>query len=234
MNAFKKLQQMVSVQGNGKIISREFPVSSFLQLHLSIRHEIELHHSGEEKVVIDMDENLQDYVDVSNSGRTLYVSTDTGMIKKAMFTTCKVKVYYRQLQVLNISNEGADFDCQQLLDIPNDLEVNIQSVGNTRLRLNAAGIRLISKCVGDVTLEGKCHRLDIKTNSVGNLNTKALAAAEVLIKNKSVGEVHVFASESISIQHNGVGNVFYYGDAVLKDVKQNGAGLVQHKESGDR
>lgn len=231
MNAFKKLQQMVSIQGNGKIISKEFPVSSFLQLHLSIRQEIEIYHSNEEKVVIEMDENLQEYVDVSNSGRTLYVSTDSGLFKKAMFTVCKVKVYYRQLHVLNITTEGANFDCKQMLDLPNDIELTIQSVGNTSLRLNAPGIKLSSKCVGDVTLEGKCHSLDIKSSSVGNLNAKELIADDVVIKNKAVGDVTIFAKDSISISHHGVGTIFYYGSAVLKDVKQYGAGLIQHKES---
>jgi hypothetical protein len=226
----KKLRQMVSVQGNGTIISKEFTVSSFLQLHLSVNHEVEIHHSNEEKVVIELDENLLDFIDVSNSGRTLYVTTDTGLIKKALFTTCKVKIYYRQLNVLNITTEGANFDCKQLLDFPNDIELNIQSVGNTSLRINAPGIKLSSKCVGDVTLEGKCHSLDIKNNSVGNLTTKALMADDVVIKNKGVGELNVFANTSITIANNGVGNIFYYGPAILKDLKHNWSGLVQHKD----
>jgi hypothetical protein len=226
----KKLRHLVNVQGNGTIISKEFAVSSFVQLHLSIRHDIELYHSNEEKVVIEMDENLQEFVDVSNSGSTLYVSTDTGILKKALFTTCKVKVYYRQLHVIHITTEGANFDCKQLLDLPNDLEVNIQSVGNTTLRLNAPGIKLISKCVGDVTVEGKCNLFEVKNNSVGNLNTKDLIAGEVIIKNKGVGEVLVYAADAITINHGGVGNLFYYGSATLKELKHNGGGLVQHKE----
>lgn len=221
---------MVSIQGNGNIIAKEITVSSFLQLHLSISHEIEIHHSNEEKVIIEMDENLQDYIDVSNSGRTLYISTDTGIFKKAIFTTCKVKVYFRQLNVINIANENADFDCKELLNFPNDIEINIQSVGNTKLRINAPGIKFISKCVGDVILEGKCHFIDIKHSGVGNLNTKELIADEVIIKSKGVGEINLFANNSITISHSGVGNIFYYGPAILKDLKHNWTGLIQHKE----
>src|SRR4030095_1457382 len=228
---FKNVRQMISVQGNGNIVTKEIMVSSFLRLHLCINKEIEIHHSNEEKVVIEVDENLQDYIDVSNSGRTLYVTTDTGIFKKAVFTTCKVKVYYRQLNVINITSETADFDCKEVLNFPNDIEINIQSVGNTKLRVNAPGIKFISKCVGDVVLEGKCNFIDIKCDNVGNLNTKELIADEVVIKNKGVGEINLFANDSITISHSGVGNIFYYGPAILKDVKRNWSGTIQHKDS---
>ncbi|MES2284065.1 MAG: DUF2807 domain-containing protein [Bacteroidota bacterium] len=221
---------MVSIQGNGNIITKEIIVSSFLQLHLSISHEIEIHHSNEEKVVIEMDENLQDYIDVSNSGRTLYVTTDTGIFKKSLFTKCKVKVYYRQLNVINIANENADFDCKELLNFPNDIEINIQSVGNTKLRINAPGIKFINKCIGNVIFEGKCHFIDIKHDGIGTLNTKELIADEVVMKHRGVGEINSFANDSITISHSGVGNIFYYGSAILKDIKQHGAGIIQHKE----
>ena len=230
MKKFKKLRQMVSIQGNGKIITKEIMVSSFLQLHLCLSHEIEIHHSNEEKVVIEMDENLQDYIDVSNSGRTLYVTTDTGLFKKSLFTRCKVKVYYRQLNVINITNENADFDCRELLDFPNDIAINIQSIGNTKLRINAPGIKLISQCEGDITLEGKCHFIDIKHESEGSLNAKGLIADEVVMKHRGAGEINLFANNSITIRHSGEGNIFYYGAAILKDVIHHGGGIIQHKE----
>lgn len=230
MTSFKKLRQMLSVQGNGVIITKEIPVSSFLQLHLSVNQAVEIHHSNEERVVIEVDENLQDFVDVSNSGRTLYVSTDTGILKKAVFTSCRVKVYFRQLNVLSIANEGTDFDCKEMLEIPNEVEINIQSVGNTNLRINAPAIKLVSKCVGDVSLEGKCGLLDIKSHSVGKLQAREMIAEDVVIRNKSVGDIDLFANKTIDISHSGVGNIFYYGAAVLKDIKKNWSGLVQHKE----
>ena len=231
MKAFKKLRQMISVQGNGNIVSKEVMVSSFLQLHLCVHHEIEIHQSDEEKVVIEADENLQDYIDITNSGRTLYVTTDTGILKKPVFTICKVKVYYRQLHVLHIANEQADFDCKQELHFANDVEIKIQSIGNTHLRIHAPAIKVSSQCEGDVTLEGTCHLLDIKHESEGNLNARELIADEVVMKHRGSGDVQLFANDFITIKHQGEGNIFYFGSAVLKEVTQHGDGIIQHKES---
>ncbi|MBK7036155.1 MAG: DUF2807 domain-containing protein [Bacteroidetes bacterium] len=230
MAKFKNLRQLISVQGNGKIITKEFTVSSFLRLHLSISKEIEIHQSNEEKVVIEVDKNLADHIEITNFGKTLYINTETGIFKKPIYTVCKVKVYYRQLTVLNLANEKSDLDCKQLLDLPNDVEIYIQSIGNTHLRINAPNIKIKTQCVGDVTLEGKCHTLDIKHESEGNLFSKDLIADEVVLKNRGAGDINVFAKDTISIRHMGAGNIFYYGSAVLKDVKHYGDGLVQHKE----
>ena len=68
MAKFKNLRQLISVQGNGKIITKEFTVSSFLRLHLSISKEIEIHQSNEEKVVIEVDKNLADHIEITNFG----------------------------------------------------------------------------------------------------------------------------------------------------------------------
>lgn len=81
MAKFKNLRQLISVQGNGKIITKEFTVSSFLRLHLSISKEIEIHQSNEEKVVIEVDKNLADHIEITNFGKTLYINTETGILK---------------------------------------------------------------------------------------------------------------------------------------------------------
>ena len=231
MKNFKNLRQMMvaDVKGNGTIISKEIPVSSYLQLHLCVNQEIEIYESAEEKVIVEVDENLQDFIDVCNSGRTLYVSTDSKLLKKPVFTKCKVKVFYRQLNVLNISTENADFNCPELLNFQNEIKLNIQSVGNTSLRINAPSIKLSNQCQGNVTLAGTCQFIDIKTHSVGSLDTKELIADELVIKNSGVGDISLFANKLITIKNNGVGNIYYYGEAILKDIKQNGAGITGHK-----
>src|ERR1035441_4102995 len=104
---FKKLRQMIEVKGNGNIVSKEIPVSSFLRLHISGKGLIELIQSQDEKVIVETDENLVDCFDAQNSGSTLYVSVD-GKLRKPVFTKCVVKVYFRQLDALVIRCSGGD------------------------------------------------------------------------------------------------------------------------------
>src|SRR4029078_11966130 len=101
MVSFKRLRQMIEVQGNENIVAREVKVSSFLRLHLALNCTVELYQSDEEKVIVETDENLQAFFYVRNSGRTLYVRAE-GMLRKPVYTECKVKVYLRQLDTLYI------------------------------------------------------------------------------------------------------------------------------------
>jgi hypothetical protein len=226
MTNFKKLRQMIEVNGNGNIVSKEIKVSSFLRLHLSGKGLIEIHQSNEEKVVVETDENLLEYFDFANSGRTLYV-TAGGNIRKPIFTKCVIKVYLRQINVLYIRNDKADVVCPNEIVLSEPLKIIIQSVGRTELNINAPEINLVSQCEGDVIIKGKCNIIKIKNQSEGNFDASGLIAEELTIKNMAEGNVDLFANKSINISHYGEGYVHYAGNGTLKDVKQYGDGEIK-------
>src|SRR5436190_22674490 len=126
MVSFKKLRQMIEVEGNGNIVAKEVKVSSFLRLHLAVNSSVELYQSDEEKVIVETDENLQEFFYVRNSGRTLYVSAE-GMLRKPLYTDCRVKVYIRQLDTLYIRNEKGDVVCPNEITVSTPLTIKIQS-----------------------------------------------------------------------------------------------------------
>jgi hypothetical protein len=220
---------MIEVTGNGNIISIEKQVSSFLRLHLSGRGLIELHQSNEEKVVVETDENLQEYFDVVNSGRTLYVSAE-GKFRRPVFTRCVIKVYLRQIDVLYVRNDNADVVCPEEIILQNPISIKIQSVGNTSLNINAPSVKILSQCEGNVVVKGRCNKMDIKNQSEGDFDAKGMIAEELSIKNMAEGNVELYASKFITIHHYGEGHIHYAGNAVLKDVRQYGDGVIRHVE----
>ncbi|HET6992877.1 MAG TPA: DUF2807 domain-containing protein [Bacteroidia bacterium] len=221
---------MIEVKGNGNIVSREIKVSSFIRLHLSGKGLIELYKSDDEKVIIETDENLQEYFDVTNSGRTLYVSAEA-KFRRPVYTSCKMKVFLRQIDTLYIRNDKADVVCPDEISLPNPIEIKIQSVGNTQLNLAAPSIKILCQCEGNVVLKGKCESIVIKNQSEGNFNSKELIAEELSITNMAQGNVDLFANKTISIKHFGQGYVHYSGNAALKDVKQFGDGEITYVKS---
>ncbi len=227
---FKKLRQMIEVKGNGKIATREISVSTFVRLHLGCNGTIELHQSDEEKVIFEADENLLEHCAATNAGRTLYVSTRE-KIKEPAYTSCVVKVFLRQLNILYVRNDRGNVICPKEISLTEPLEIKIQSVGNTELNFNVPTIKLSSQCQGNVVMKGKCTTIDIKNQSEGNFTSKELIAEELTIKNMAQGNVELFANKTITISHYGQGYIHFYGSAVIKDVKQYGDGLIQHKEN---
>lgn len=220
---------MIDIKGNGNIVSRTIQVSSFVRLHLAANGLIELVQSNDEKVTVECDENLQDCFEVVNSGRTLYLSSEA-KFRRPVFSSCHIKVYMRQVNVLYVRCDGGDVICPEPIVLGDPLEIKIQSVGNTSLNIQAPAIKLLSQCQGNVVVRGACGSMEIKNQSEGNFSAREMIATDLSIKNMSEGNVDVYADKQISISHYGQGDVRYYGHAVLKDVKQYSSGTIRHME----
>ncbi len=218
---------MVQVKGNGNIVSKTYPISSFLRLHIAVRGITELIQSEEEKVEVEMDENLLDHFEVGNAGRTLFVSTD-GKLRRPIYTSCTVRIYFRQLEDLVIRCDAGNVVTTSRMVLQSPLDLKVQSVGNVTLNLSTPQLKAVLQMEGDVTLMGDCGTVDIRTQSEGNLMAKELFCSELKLKNQSQGNIDVFADKKIWISHFGQGYIHYYGDAALMDVKQYGEGEVKH------
>lgn len=91
---------MITVKGNATVASRKYNVSSFIHLHLSVNGQVQLCQSDEEKVEIETNENLFHFIDVVNSGKTLFITSEEGY-RKPQFSQLKVKVYFRKPGMYN-------------------------------------------------------------------------------------------------------------------------------------
>ncbi len=223
---FKKLRQFIAVKGNGNLTSEERLVSSFLRLHISIPCSLELIASEEEKIVVTTDENLQSFVGVVNSGRTLYVSSNK-MLKISEFTSLKIQVYTRQLDTLNIGTNG-NVIMTEAYECVAPLDIKVESAGNTELLLSAPSIKLNIQSHGDFKIKGACTDLTVKTQSHGDFDAKELHAQNVVFNTQSKGNAWLYGSETLKIKHSADGFVHYYGNGILKDVLHHGTGEVKH------
>jgi len=220
---------MINVKGNGNIISQEKAVSSFVRLHIRVGGKIELIQADEEKVVIEADENLQEYLEIVNSGRTLYVTAE-GKWRVPDFSSLTIKVYYRQLYNIYNASEKAALICANTLMATEPVEIKIYTdKSSNKLDINAPSIKLLTACVGDVEIEGACNQFEISAKSEGNLYARKMIAKNVALKNYSEGNLEVYADEALTISNYGEGNIYYWGNGRLKDIKQYGSGEVKHR-----
>ena len=219
---------MVEVKGTGTIVSREKFVSSFTRLHISVKADVELEQSTEEKVVIETDENLMDFFEIVNSGRTLYI-TNENKLRRPAFSQLRIRVYIRQIDTLFIAGHG-NISCNNTLIAESPVSIKVFSHGDTELSLQAPAIDINIASHGNTVLRGSCGEINIKNASHGDLDARELKAKHVSIKNASHGDVTLWSDETISIKHAGNGDVYYYGPGRLKDIRHFGNGEVKHKD----
>lgn len=216
----------MQIQGSGIMAERTQLVSSFTRLHLSVHGHVELVQSNEEKVVIEADNNLLEHVGVTNAGRTLYVTTED-KLRRPAYSQLRITVYLRQIDHLDVASQGT-VRCANALLAADSLTVKIAAHGDTDLTLETPKLQVKAAAHGNVVLRGRATEATLRTASHGDLDASELIAGHLTIRNAAHGNIKLYATDTIAIQHVGHGYVHYAGPARLTDVGAHGQGEVRH------
>ena len=208
-----------TIEGNGKIITRDVPVKAFNELEASGVYELRLTQGDKEEVKIEADENLQDLFTVSNKGSRLVI--DTKKLKdKNLKGKVKMKVYvtFKKLKSIEIGTVGSVNSENQLAF--DNLEFNNSSVGNVNLKLTANKINLSNKSVGNVELIGKAQDAVFKNNGVGSLQASDFVVQTMDIDNSGIGNATVNAQKTLKVKDSFLGKVSNKGAASVRKMNK--------------
>ncbi len=99
-------------------------------------------------------------------------------------------------------------------------EVRLKVVCNTLVIVNSANT------LGFFHLSGKASTTSYFNRYGCSIFADSLYVKNAIVRNESIGEVHVNASENLTVYINGPGNIFYFGDPVVTIAEKNGDGRV--------
>src|SRR5829696_6889637 len=130
-----------TIEGNGNLVTKEVPVTSFESLKASGVYELKLSQGATESVKIEADENLQQYFNVHNNGRQLVIEMKD-IKNKNMKLKNKLKVYvsFKNLKEMDLSMVG-NVQADEALNFA-DLDIKNNSVGKVDLDLSATAFSL--------------------------------------------------------------------------------------------
>ena len=214
-----KAQDSETIEGNGKLVTRDVAVKSFNELEASGVYELKLTQGNTESVKIEADENLQEYFMVSNDGSKLLI--DTKKLKdKNLKSKNKMKVYvtFKSLKSMELSTVGSVQSENQLNF--DDLEFKTKSVGNVNLKLTANKINLENKSVGNVELSGKAENAVVKNKGVGSLEASDFVVQTMDIDNSGVGHAAVNAQKTLKVRDSFLGKVSNKGAATVRKMNK--------------
>jgi hypothetical protein len=212
------------VSGSGTVTTEDRKVSDFTKLKLDgVFKTVITQDGGPASVKVETDQNIQKAVTVANDGETLEITTQssTGFNNPSRMT---VYVNVKDLSSLIDKSVGKVETNGTLKADKFNLEND--AVGKMDLHIDVQKLTAKINSVGATVLSGSAATADIDNNSVGKLEAYDLKTDTLTIKNNSVGKVEVYAEKEISIDHNGVGSLHYRGNAILKNLRDNGVGKV--------
>jgi hypothetical protein len=208
-----------TIEGNGKTITRDIPISSFNALQASGVYELKLFQGNKESVKIEADENLQQYFTVHNDGNKLVIDMEK-LKNKNLKNSGKMKVYvtFKNLKELDLKTVGNVSSEEQLSF--DDLDLNTKNVGNVDLNLTAKKLDLENKSVGNVKLSGKAEEAVVKNTGVGSLQAGNFVVQTMNIENNGVGSAEVNAEKDLKVKDNFLGKVKNKGAANVRKMNK--------------
>jgi hypothetical protein len=214
-----KKESKETIEGNGKMISRDISIGSFEGLKASGFYELKLSQGDKETVKIEADENLQEYFNVRNEGNTLVIDMKK-LENKNLKSKNKMKVYvsFKNLKSLELNTVGNVASDKQLSF--DNLDMNNKSVGNIDLKLTANKFDLKNTSVGNVKLSGKAQNVVVKNTGVGSLQAGNFVVETMNIENTGVGSAEVNAQKNLKVKDSFLGKVKNKGAAAPRKMNK--------------
>ena len=208
-----------TIEGNGKLVTRDVTIGSFDALSAKGIYELKLAQASKETVKIEADENLQELIQVSNEGSRLVIRMKD-MENKNLKTKNKMRVYVtfknlKEMELSTVGNVGSD----EALSFDN-LQLENKSVGNVDLKLTANKIDLKNKSVGNVTLSGKAQDAVVRNSGVGSLEAGNFVVQTMNIENTGVGNAEVNAEKDLKVKDSFLGKVKNKGGATVRKMNR--------------
>lgn len=208
-----------TIEGNGKMVTRDVAVSSFDALKASGIYNLKLSQGTKESVKIEADENLQEYFNVRNEGNKLVIDMKK-LEHKNMKTKNKLIVYvtFKKINEMELSTIGNVGSEDQLSF--DDLDLKNKSVGNVDLKMTVNKLELKNTSVGNVKLSGKADNAIVTNTGVGSLEAGSFIVQTMNIENTGVGSAKVNAEKDLKVKDSFLGKVENKGKATMRKMNK--------------
>lgn len=208
-----------TIEGNGKVVTRDVAVQPFDALKASGVYELKLSQGNSESVKIEADENLQEYFTVKNEGSKLVIDMEK-LKHKNLRGKVKMRVYvtFKKLKDIDLSTVG-NVMAQESLAF-DDLQLKNKSVGNVDLKFTANKLNLNNTSVGTVKLSGKAQDAVVRNTGVGALEAGSFVVQTMDIENTGVGQAEVNAEKTLKVKDSMLGKVKNKGAAPVRKMNK--------------
>jgi hypothetical protein len=212
-----------TVYGNNRVVTKERLSENFSGIRVSTGIDVYLKQGNNEKVSVEADENLQEYILTEVRDGVLHVFTEVN-IRQAE----RKRVYVTMKEVNSLRTSSAGDVIGETPIKCDKLELSASSAGNIKLEVTAKEIETDISSSGDITLTGEADILNADLSSAGDLNAYDLKVREADVSVSSAGNAEINVSEKLTARASSAGDVNYQGNPKYVDARSSSAGGV-HK-----
>jgi hypothetical protein len=197
----------VTVTGSGNITTQSRSVSGYTGISFAGAGELNITQGTTESLAITTDDNLMEYIETTVKDGVLYIKFREGVdLKPSDTITFDAAV----ISLNSVVFTGAG---------------SLQAIG---LQVPSGGFDFSVSGVADCVISGQTDRQDIVVSGTCTYEAPDFESASATVTISGVGNVTLWALDTLDVTISGVGNVYYYGTpGTLTSIDITGVGEVQ-------
>lgn len=211
-------------QGSGNVVTETREVANFDRLSLAGIGDVTLTQGDEESLKIEAEDNIIPNIKTEVRDGTLYITYQ----RKSLLPTKPVKFYLAMKNVHSLETMGVS-SLRSDKVTTDQLDVIISGTGSINiLKLTADSVNTNISGAGNFEAEGQVTDQRVVLSGAGNYNGSDLQSKTGDVTITGLGQVSIWATETLNVIISGTGGVDYYGEPkITKSI--SGIGNLNHQ-----
>jgi hypothetical protein len=211
--------------GSGNLETQKYVFTDFTKVEISSAFQFEIEQSSSYNVSITADDNIIDYVQVSQDGQTLRIRL--GTVRWFGLVTLRASVAMPQLLGLTVS--GASRGDIYNFNSTEDVDITVSGASRVNGDITAGNIEFEISGASTIQLEGSANDIDANVSGASRLNLGSFTVnnADVNFSGASSGTINL--SGRLDADLSGASRLWYIGEPTMGDINTSGASTLSKK-----
>lgn len=211
--------------GSGNLETEEYAFTDFTEVEISSAFEFEIEQSSSYGISVTADDNIMEYVQVSQVGQTLKIGL--GRFGPIGLVTLRASVAMPELLGLTIS--GATRGTISGFSSTEDLDIGVSGASRVTGDITAGNVDFEISGASTIQLEGSASNMDATASGASHLNLDDFIVnnADVNLSGASSGTVNL--DGRLDADLSGASNLWYIGEPMMGDIDTSGASTISQK-----
>jgi hypothetical protein len=211
--------------GSGNLETEEYAFTDFTKVEIGSAFEFEIEQSSSYSINVTADDNVMDYVRVSQDGQTLKIG-----LRRVIWVglvTLRASVTMPQLHGLTAS--GASRGTVSDFSSTEDLDITVSGASRLTGDITAGDVEFDISGASTIQLEGSANDMvaDVSGASSFNLDDFTVNNADVDFSGASSGTINL--SGRLDADLSGASRLWYIGEPTMGTIDTSGASTISKK-----
>jgi hypothetical protein len=211
--------------GSGNLETEEYAFTNFTKVEISSAFEFEIEQSSSYNISVTADDNVIDYVQVSQVGQTLKIRL--GRVTWLGPVTLRASVIMPHLHGLTVS--GASRGTVSDFSSTEDLDITVSGASRVTGDITAGNVEFDISGASTIQLEGSANDIDADVSGASrfNLDDFTVNNADVNFSGASSGTINL--DGRLDADLSGASKLWYIGEPTMGTIDISGASTISKK-----